>query len=409
MESKQAEINIGLIGHVDHGKTTLVQALTGIWADRHSQSIKRGITIKLGYADADFRKCPKCPAPQAYTTNEVCPYCGSKTEFLRKVSFVDCPGHELLMATMLSGAALMDGAILVIAANEPCPRPQTYEHFMALGIIGVRNLVIAQNKIDVVSKEEAKKNYEQITEFLEGTWAEGAPIVPISALHNVNTDVLIELVEEYIPTPQRDLSKKPLMFIARSFDVNLPGTKVDELVGGVVGGSIVQGKLRVGQEIEIRPGLRVEKKGKVTYEPIYTTIDGLKAGDIEVKEAHPGGLVAVRTLLDPSLTKADGLVGNVLGEPDHLPPVHFHLTLEYELLERMVGPKELMEVQPIRPNENLLISVGTATTRGVARKVGRDVLEADLARPVCADSGYRAAIGRKIGAGWRLIGYGIVK
>ncbi len=135
---RQPEINIGTIGHVDHGKTTLVQALTGVWASRHSEELKRGITIKLGYADMPVYKCPSCEPPKNYSTKPVCPYCGSKTVFVRAVSFVDAPGHEALMATMLSGAAIMDGAILVIAADEPCPQPQTREHLAAAEVIGIK-------------------------------------------------------------------------------------------------------------------------------------------------------------------------------------------------------------------------------------------------------------------------------
>ncbi len=113
----QPEINIGMIGHVDHGKTTLSQRLTGKWTDEHSEELKRGISIKLGYADAAFYKCHNCDDPKCYSTEKKCPVCGGKTELLRVISFVDAPGHETLMAIMLSGAAIMDGAVLVIAAN----------------------------------------------------------------------------------------------------------------------------------------------------------------------------------------------------------------------------------------------------------------------------------------------------
>lgn len=96
---RQAELNIGTTGHVDHGKTTLTWALSGIWAARHSEELKRGITIRLGYADTIVLKCPQCPPPQCYTTyalsGETCKYCGSKLEIQRKYSFVDCPGHEI--------------------------------------------------------------------------------------------------------------------------------------------------------------------------------------------------------------------------------------------------------------------------------------------------------------------------
>ena len=175
----QPEVNIGMIGHVDHGKTTLTKAITGEWTDRHSEELKRGISIKLGYADVCFYKCPKCDGSQSYTTKKKCPHCDSKPELIRCGSFVDAPGHETLMATMLSGAAIMNGALLLIAANEKCPQPQTKEHLMALAISDVRNIIIVQNKIDIVTEEEALENYGQIKEFISGTVAEGAPIIPI--------------------------------------------------------------------------------------------------------------------------------------------------------------------------------------------------------------------------------------
>ncbi|MCK4717413.1 MAG: translation initiation factor IF-2 subunit gamma, partial [Thermoplasmata archaeon] len=221
----QPEVNIGLVGHVDHGKTTLTRALSGEWTDRHSEEIKRGISIRLGYADATFYKCKKCKGTEAYTTSSKCSICGGKAELLRAVSFVDSPGHETLMATMLSGAALMDGALLLIAANEKCPQPQTKEHLMALEISGLKNTIIVQNKIDLVSREALEENYHQIKAFVKGTIAEDAPVIPVSAHHDVNVDALIQCIEERIPTPGFGDSKPPRLFIARSFDINKPGSK----------------------------------------------------------------------------------------------------------------------------------------------------------------------------------------
>ena len=212
-----------MVGHVDHGKTTLVKSLSGIWTDQHSEEVKRGISIRLGYADATFRKCPSCPEPDAYTVDEKCSHCGAETEVLRTVSFVDSPGHETLMATMLCGAAIMDGAVLVISANEPCPQPQTKEHLMALNITGIDRIVIVQNKIDLMTREQVMEHYQQIKNFVKGTVAENAPIIPISAQQNLNVDLVIQAVEETIPTPPRNTEKPPLLKIARSFDINRPG------------------------------------------------------------------------------------------------------------------------------------------------------------------------------------------
>ncbi len=399
------EINIGLVGHVDHGKTTLVAALSGVWTDRHSEEIKRGISIKLGYADCTFRKCPECEAPQAYTTEAVCPEHGIETEILRTVSFVDSPGHEMLMATMLSGAAIMDGAILLIAANEKCPRPQTKEHLTALQVIGVERIVIAQNKIDIVDKERVLENYREIKEFVKGTIAEKAPIIPISAQQKINLDALIEAIEETIPTPERDLQSPPLMHIARSFDVNKPGTEPEKLLGGVVGGSLSRGRIRVGDEVEIRPGIK-DEKGE--WKPITTTVESIMASGRFVDEATPGGLVGIATKLDPVYTKSDSLVGNVLGHVNELPEVINSFSMKIHLLEKVVGAEEDINVEKIKMNEQLMLAVGTAITLGVVTSARDDVIEVELRRPVCAESGWRVAISRRVGSRWRLIGAGII-
>jgi len=406
---KQPEVNIGVVGHVDHGKTTLVQALTGKWTATHSEELKRGMTIKLGYADGNIAKCQCCQGLEAWVTEPKCPKCGCESVLLKRVSYVDAPGHEVLMATMLSGATIMDGAILVIAANEPCPQPQTREHFAALDIIGIRNLVIVQNKIDVVSKEQALKNYKQIKEFVKNTWAENAPIIPVSALHKVNVDAVVKAIYENIPTPKRELEKPPLMYVARSFDVNRPGTPPEKLVGGVVGGSIIQGVIRVGDRIEIKPGVRIEVGGKTQYQPLETTVVSLRFGDIEVKEAKPGGLVAIGTELDPALTKNDNLVGNIVGKPGQLPPTLWEISLEYKTLERVVGMKHMIRVEPIKPKESLMLTVGTMISWGIVTSVTKDTLEIKLAKPIVALKNARVAISRRIMGRWRLIGWGTLK
>ncbi len=406
---KQPEVNIGTIGHVDHGKTTLVQALTGVWAARHSEELRRGITIKLGYADTAIFKCSKCEPPKCYTTETKCSHCGSPTEFVRAVSFVDAPGHEALMATMLSGAAVMDGALLVIAADEPCPQPQTREHLAAIQIVGVNKLVIVQNKIDLVDEARALESYKEILKFVSGSIAEKAPIIPVSAQHCVNVDALIQALEEFIPTPKRDPTKPAKMHIVRSFDVNKPGTPAEKLVGGVIGGTILQGKFDVKDEIEIRPGIHTTKQGRASYEPLSTEITTLHAGGRETKEAQCGGLVGIGTLLDPSLTKADGLIGNLVGKPGMLPPTLSELTLETHLFERAVGTKELAEVEKVRTGENLLLDIGTSITAGSVVSVKGDLVTLKLGRPICAEKGTRAALSRKLTGRWRLIGYGILK
>jgi translation initiation factor 2 subunit 3 len=406
---KPPEVNIGMIGHVDHGKTTLTQRLTGKWTDEHSEELKRGISIRLGYADAAFYKCSTCDDPACYSTQKVCPNCKGKTELLRVVSFVDAPGHETLMATMLSGAAIMDGALLVIAANEVCPQPQTREHLMALEIIGAKRIIIVQNKIDLVSEEDAVKNYEQILKFIKGTCAEGAPIIPVSAHHDINIDVLIKTMEEYIPTPKRDTDKPPLMYVARSFDVNKPGTKLSELKGGVVGGSLLQGTLKKGEKIEIAPGRKREVEGKQVLEPIFTTAHSLITGGTVTNVALPGGLIAIGTELDPTMVKSDSLAGKIVGRPGELPPVLDIIDLSMCLLKRAVGTIDEKNVEPLKTNEPLMLTVGTATTVGIISELRPNWIRVKLKLPVCADQGQRIAVSRRIEGKWHLIGYGEIK
>lgn len=404
----QSDVNIGLVGHVDHGKTTLTKALSGIWTDTHSEETKRGISIRLGYADIEFRKCNKCGEPLCYTTAITCEHCGEETEFLRKVSFVDAPGHETLMATMLSGAAIMDGAVLVIAANEYCPQPQTKEHLMALDVIGVTDVIVVQNKIDIVSKERAIESYNEIQEFVKGTCAEGAPIIPVSAQQGANIDILIDAIDKKIKTPISDPNKPSRMHVARSFDINKPGSHPNDIRGGVIGGTLIQGTLKEGQDIEIRPGIENKRDGRNAWISLQSKIVGLNVGGEDVDEVGPGGLIGVATKLDPSLTKADSLSGSVAGEPGTLPDVLHSFEMETHLLDRVVGTKEERDVAPIKIKEPLMINCGTTTTIGVVTKVKGNV-QVTLKLPVCADKGDRVALSRRVGARWRLIGYGIIQ
>jgi translation initiation factor 2 subunit 3 len=403
---RQPEVNIGLVGHVDHGKTTLTQALTGEWTDRHSEELKRGISIKLGYADASFYKCPKCPPPSGYSTEPVCPNCGGEAKFLRAVSFVDAPGHETLMETMLSGAAIMDGALLLVAANETVPQPQTREHLYALDIIGVRKVVVVQNKIDLVTPEAAQSNYQEIVEFLKTSPLAGAPVVPVSANHRVNIDALIGAIEETIPTPVRDSAKPPLMYVARSFDINRPGTRPTDLQGGVLGGSLIQGKLALGEEIEIRPGATGALDGHL--ESLTTRITSIVAGGREWKELRPGGLAAIGTSLDPALAKGDGLTGRLVGTAGTLPPVSQKIRLKATLLDRVLGAQREIKVEKIRTSELLAVTVGTTVASGKVTSARGNEVELSLNRAVTVFPGSRVAVSRRLNA-WRLIGYGIVE
>ncbi len=396
---QQAVVNIGMIGHVDHGKTSLVKALTGKWADTHSEEIKKGISIRLGYADTTFYKCEDSKGSEAYNATGKCE--SGKAIPLRRVSFIDAPGHETLMATMLSGAALMDGAVLVITANEKCPQPSTAEHLMALSIGGIKNIVVAQNKIDLVDAKRAKESFEEIKAFMKQHGFENVPIIPIAANFGVNIDLLIEAIEQHIPTPKRDgkdTAKGFRMFVVRSFDVNKPGTKPEEIKGGVLGGSILRGKIKVGDMIEISPG--------IDSKPVQTEVLSLGVEDGRLEEASAGGLVAVGTKLDPFFTKNDEMRGQVVGKPKELPEPVTIIRLEVAPLERLVDKKS----SEMKVNDFVALAVGTSTVVGqVARQSGKEEFEFKLRSPVVVEDGQRVAISKREQSGWRLRAYGKVK
>jgi translation initiation factor 2 subunit 3 len=391
------ELNLITLGHVDHGKTTLTEALSGKWAAAHSEEIKRGITLRLGYADVTIYYCQKC---DFYCTSQKCPKCFSDAEPQRTFSIVDAPGHETLMATVLSGSALADGALFVIAANEPCPQPQTQEHLMVLDIVGIDKIVIIQNKIDLVSEEDAKKNYQQIKEFVRGTVAENAPIIPVSAQQRINIEFVLRAIQEYIPTPKRNLEADPKFLVARSFDVNKPGTEISQLKGGVLGGSVVRGKLEVGQEIEVLPG--IQRDGK--WQSLRTTITSLQKAGKNLSVVTAGGLVGLGTKLDPFLTKSDSLAGSVVGLPEKLPPIRNEIKLKIHLLERVIGG----EVKEISKGEILLVVCGVTKSVGIVEDVSKEKISLKLKLPVVCEAGEKIAISRKVIDKWRLIGWGEV-
>ncbi len=388
------EINIGVVGHIDHGKTTLLHRLTGKFTDTHSEELKRGITIKLGYADLIiYRK------DNEYSTEK-------KSGFVaeRYVSFIDAPGHEMLMATMLSGAAIVDAAILVVAANEGI-KPQTKEHFIALQAKKIKNIIVVQNKIDLVTREQALKNYHEIKKFLKGTVAENAPIVPISAQQGVNIDALLEEICK-IQIQKKDTASEPLFLVARSFDINKPGKNIENLRGGVLGGILKKGKLKVGDEIEIKPGLNVKKANQVSYKTLVTKILTLHKGNESMKEVTPGASISIETGLDPNLTKADSLNGCLVSKKGVLPEITYYIKIKHELFKEVLGTEEQKEVSPIKPKEMLMLNINTTTSVGIVEKIKDNIIELSLNIPVLALPESNVGLARNINSHWRLIGFG---
>jgi len=409
------ELNVGVVGHIDHGKTTLLSKLTGKFTDTHSEELKRGITIKLGYADMTIFQDGK-----TFNTN-------GKGTPIRYISFIDAPGHEMLMATMLSGAAIIDAAILVISSQEGI-KPQTKEHFVALQAKKIKNIIIVQNKIDLVTKESALKNYKEIKEFVKGTIAENSPIIPVSSQQGINIDKILEELSK-LEIPKRDIESNPIFLIARSFDINKPGTEIKNIHGGVLGGILKQGKLKVGDEIEIKPGLNIKRANQQFYETINTKIISLHKGNKSVSEVYPGVSISIETELDPFLTKSDSLTGCLVSTKNNLPDITYKPKIKAELFKQVLGISEQKQVEPIKTKEMLMMSVNTTITVGIVEKIKNDTLkgipqraqesqggtrpatqaseiELSLNVPIVALQGDNVGIARNINSHWRLIGFG---
>ena len=420
--SRQATMNIGTIGHVAHGKTTLVEAISGIRTTKHKIEKERNITYYLGYANAKLYKCPKCPDLEGYKAfgsghgdAPKCDKCGEKLNLLRHISFVDCPGHDILMATMLNGASVMDAALLLIAANMECPQPQTREHLAAVENMELENIIIVQNKIDLIKEEKAKENYNQIKAFVKGTKASKSPVIPISAIHRFNIEAVIYYLCN-LPIPKRDFVSPPRLIVVRSFDNNYPGTEPDKLKGGVVGGTLTRGILRLGEVVEIRPGTISKKQnGEYEVQPLFSRIVSLRTENNELIYAVPGGLIGVGLKLDPFLTSKDKLIGRILGHPGKLPDIYSSIVVKTHLMSRYVGTKtedkNSAHVAPIKYKEMLLINVGSISIASTVEDISgdnRDIVKFSLTPPVCAEIGETVAFSRRLGHSWRLIGWGKV-
>lgn len=314
------------------------------------------------------------------------------------------------MSTMLSGAAVMDAALLLIAGNETCPQPQTSEHLAAIEIMKLENIIILQNKVDLMREEAAAQHQDSILKFIRGTVADGSPIIPISAQLKFNIDAINEYLVTKIPVPIRNFTDTPHMIVIRSFDVNKPGAEIEELQGGVAGGSILTGVLKLDDEIEIRPGIvSKDAQGKIQCRPIHSRIVSLFAENNNLKFAVPGGLIGLGTRVDPTLCRADRLVGFVLGLRGKLPSIYTEIEVNYFLLRRLLGVKtadgKQAKVAKLAKNEVLMVNIGSTATGAKITAVKADVAFLQLTSPACTNTGEKVALSRRIEKHWRLIGW----
>merc|ERR1712194_527056 len=270
------------------------------------------------------------------------------------------------------------------------------------------------NKVELIKSEQAMAQHDEIKKFVAGTAADSSPIIPLSAVNKYNLNVVCEYLCTQVPIPPRDFMSNPVMIIIRSFDVNKPGQEVAQLKGGVAGGSILKGVLKMDDEIEIRPGL-VSKDGNGDFvcKPIRSRIVSLAAEQNSLQLAVPGGLIGVGTKIDPTLTRADRLVGHVLGHPNKLPSIYIEIEVKYYLLRRLLGVKtedgKAGKVTKLKKGEIIMVNVGSTAAGG--RILGikeNDLAKVILTNPVCAQENDKVALSRRIDKHWRLIGWGSI-
>ncbi len=378
-------VNVGTIGHVDHGKTTLTAAITKILAwkgeaeyvpfdeiDKAPEERQRGITIATAHVE--------------YETDK------------RHYAHVDCPGHADYVKNMITGAAQMDGAILVVSAADG-PMPQTREHILLARQVGVPAIVVFLNKVDQVDDEELLDLVElEVRELLTKYEFPGddIPVVRGSALQALNAESLddpavqpilelMEQVDEYIPTPQRDVDKPFIMPIEGVFSISGRGT--------VVTGRIERGKIRVGDEVEI-VGFTETRK---------TVVTGVEMFRKELDEGVAGDNVGC---LLRGIKKDEVERGQVLAAPGTITP-HRKFEAELYVLTKEEGGRHKPFTTGYRPQFYFRTTDVTGTVllpEGVQLVLPGDnvTIQAELITPVAMDPGLRFAIregGRTIGAG----------
>ncbi|QRW08739.1 eukaryotic translation initiation factor 2 eIF2-gamma-II [Ceratobasidium sp. AG-Ba] len=301
----------------------------------------------------------------------------------------------------------MDAALYWSPETKLVPNHK-HEHLAAVEIMKLNHIIILQNKVDLIREQAAIEHHKSIVQFVKGTPhrsssgpnsfdprhnPENSPIVPISAQLKYNIDAVNEYILRTIPTPTRDFTSSPRLIVIRSFDVNKPGAEVDELRGGVAGGSILQGVLRVGQQVEIRPGIITkDNEGKVRCRPIFSQIITLLAERNDLKFAVPGGLIGVGTRIDPTICRADRLVGQVLGAVGELPSVYTELEISFFLLRRLLGvktedKKQTKYVTKLAKNDVLMVNIGSTSTGGRVMNTKGDLAKILLTSPACTEVG----------------------
>lgn len=402
----QPTINIGVIGHVAHGKSTFTKSMTGVKTQKFSSEQERNITIHIGYANT---KIFMDKSGNLHTTKSNVTKLNDDDDIpmtlIRHVSFVDCPGHEAFMSNMISGSAIMDCCVLVIASNDKIPQPQTYEHLQAVENVDIKDFIILQNKVDLIDIKDNEKVHKNIKSFIKGTKAEDAKIIPSSIQYNINKEEILKSLVQ-IPIFDRNINSPARMIIIRSFDINKAHTEYDKIMGGVVGGSLISGVLKKDDIVELRPGFIIKDNDNTyKFKPIISTVRSLQSDTSKMEYALPGGLVGICLDVDPSITKSNGMIGQMVGHIGTLPDVYSAIKLEYKELKRYDNIDETFKT-----NEKLLISVNSMNIncKIIQKKIRKNWIKVQLDKPVCVLKDQKVAIFKNVDSKWQLVAKSVI-
>lgn len=389
----QPIINIGMLGSVSDGKSTTVHGLTNIKTQRHSEEMKRNITIKPGYANMKI-----------YDDNGTL---NTETgELVHHVSFIDCPGHYQLIVTMMSCIRLMDGIILVVSAAEPIDKkPQLIQHIMSIKMSGIKNVIVLLNKLDLVKKSVAKERYNDLCKVLIKYEINPKAIIPVSMNHKIGTENILKNIMKFMgpELSQSRITQSPTFMISRSFDINRVNIKYDDIIGGVIGGSLTGGSFKIGDEIEILPGIiSKNQEGEIIYKPHYTKIISLKSETTELSNIGPGGLIGIGTNIDPFYCKNDSMIGMIAGLKGNMPSVYTEITIKYNTITFSDYKWNKFKSMPV------IIIVGTNNIDGKIIDFDDDYVSLKLNKPACIPINSIIILCNKTADGFNISAYGYI-
>lgn len=403
----QPIFNIGCLGSVSDGKSTMVYQLTGTKTQRHSNEKIRNITIKPGYANLKIWYCDSCEeydSSSSEKTNLLCRYCNTDCELVNHISFVDCPGHAELILTMMGSLSLMKGSVVVISAAEPInKKPQLRQHLIASKMANIDKLIICFNKLDLITKEVAIGRKKELDNLLNELEIIPYIIIPTSFNKKIGLNYLLKAMMEVFP-PQENLFNSDSFFrITRSFDINKPGTNWQDVNGGVIGGSLINGEININDIVEIKPGILSKgKDGKIVCQSIITKILSLETDGKNIDRVIPGGLIGIGTEIDPYYCKNDMLSGNVMGKPGTLPDVYNEVKLKYKTLVDFDGKWEP------KNGDTVFLQIGNVSVESRLAKVNKENFTFSLLKPACIENNSKILICRKDEGILKIVGVGLI-